>query len=97
MHQRCSHRFSREATIAASKHILNDEERIFVMLLILVLALLFCPSLAEEELRGEKQKNTLMGAGHTMCNEKNHFIYGKSKKKKEKAIPFRQKTHTQVP
>jgi len=27
------------------------------MLLILVLALLFCPSLAEEELRGVKQKN----------------------------------------
>ena len=39
------------------------------MLLILVLALLFCPSLAEEELRGVKQKNTLMGAGHTMCND----------------------------
>jgi hypothetical protein len=27
----------------------NDEEHIFAMLLILVLALLFCPSLAEEE------------------------------------------------
>ncbi|GKF25377.1 hypothetical protein Tco_0081271 [Tanacetum coccineum] len=38
--RRCCHRFSREATIAASKHI-NDEERIFVMLLILVLALLY--------------------------------------------------------
>ena len=34
----------------------NDEEHIFAMLLILVLALLFCPSLAEEELRGVKQK-----------------------------------------
>lgn len=33
------------------------------MLLILVLARLFCPSLAEEELRGVKQKNTLMGRG----------------------------------
>ncbi len=55
MHQRCSHRFSREAAIAASKHI-NDEERIFVMLLILVLALLFCPILAEEELRARKTK-----------------------------------------
>ena len=38
-----------------SNHI-NDEERIFAMLLILVLALLFCPSLAEEELRGVKKK-----------------------------------------
>ena len=34
----------------------NDEEHIFAMLLILVLALLFCPSLAEEELRGVKKK-----------------------------------------
>ena len=68
MHQRCSHRFSREFTIAASKHI-NDEEGIFVMLLILVLALLFCPSLAEEELRGVKQKNMLIRAGHTISND----------------------------
>ena len=36
--------------------LINDEERIFAMLLILVLALLFCPSLAEEELRGVKHK-----------------------------------------
>lgn len=35
----------------------NDEEHIFAMLLILVLALLFCPSLAEEELRGVKKKD----------------------------------------
>lgn len=41
--------------MAASKHI-NDEERIFVMLLIPVLALLFCPILAEEELRARKTK-----------------------------------------
>ena len=68
MHQRCSHRFSREATITASKHI-NDEEHIFAMLLILVLALLFCPSLAEEELRGVKQKNMLIRAGHTISND----------------------------
>ena len=41
------------------------------MLLILVLArpFSFCPSPAEEELRGVKQKNTLMGGGHTMCND----------------------------
>ena len=38
-----------------SKHI-NDEERFFVRLLILVLALLFCPSQVEEELRDVKQK-----------------------------------------
>ncbi|KAL8200086.1 hypothetical protein R6Q57_011425 [Mikania cordata] len=38
------------ATIAASTHI-NDEERVFVMLLIIVLALLFCLILVEEELR----------------------------------------------
>lgn len=30
------------------------------MLLILVLALLFCPSLAEERVRGIKQKNMLV-------------------------------------
>jgi hypothetical protein len=48
-----------------SKHI-NDEERIFAMLLILVLALIFCPSLAEEELRGVKQKNMLIWPGHTI-------------------------------
>ena len=43
----------------------NDEERIFAMLLILVLAPLFCPRLAEEELRGVKQKNMLIRVGHT--------------------------------
>ncbi|KAL7149400.1 hypothetical protein ABFS83_05G038100 [Erythranthe nasuta] len=48
------HRFSREFTIAASKHI-NDEAGVFVMLLILVLARLFYPSLAEEELRGRER------------------------------------------
>jgi len=37
------------------------------MLLLLVLALLFCPSLAEEELQGVKQKNMLIRAGHTLC------------------------------
>lgn len=36
------------------------------MLLILVLALLFCPSLAEEELRGVKQKNMLIRVGDTI-------------------------------
>ena len=35
--------------------------------MLLILALLFCPSLAEEELRGVKQKNTPVG--HTMCND----------------------------
>ncbi|MCD9644659.1 hypothetical protein HAX54_033062 [Datura stramonium] len=49
-------RFSREVTIAASKDI-NDEEGFFVMLLIL--ALLFCPSLAEEELQG--RSTSLLG------------------------------------
>ena len=36
------------------------------MLLILVLALLFCPSLAEEELRGVKQKKYAYFAGNTI-------------------------------
>lgn len=45
----CSHQFSREATITASNHI-NDEGRIFAVLLLL--APLFCPNPAEEELRG---------------------------------------------
>ena len=85
MHQRCSHRFSREATITASKHI-NDEERIFAMLLIL--ALLFCPSLAEEELGGVKQKK--IQAGHTICKEANLYVkkltlmITKKKKKKKR-------------
>lgn len=39
------------------------------MLLILVLALLFSPSLAEEELRGVKQKNMLIRTGHTIFND----------------------------
>lgn len=69
------------------------------MLLLLVLALLFCPSLAEEELRGVKQKNMLIRAGHTLCKvAPSGHINDKSKiKRKSKAIPFRQKTHTQVP
>jgi len=90
VHQRCSHRFAREATITASKHI-NDEERIFAMLLILVLAPVFCPRLAEEELRGVKQKN--MRKGHTIF--KAYAI--KVKERKSRAIPFRQKTHAQIP
>jgi len=36
------------------------------MLLILVLALLFCPSLAEEELRDVKQKGMLPAGGRGM-------------------------------
>ena len=88
MHQRCSHRFSRESTIAVSKHI-NDEERFFVRLLILVLALLFCPSQVEEELRDVKQKIRRRGSS-ILCVMKGFTI-------KKKAIPFRQKTHTQVP
>lgn len=63
------------------------------MLLRLVLALLFCPSLAEEDLRNVKQKNRLMGPGHTMCNDSTIHIH----KIKRKAISFRQKTDTQVP
>ena len=56
--------------MTASKHINdNDEERILAMLLILVLALLFCPSLAEEELRGVKHK---YADSHpvTICNDR---------------------------
>jgi hypothetical protein len=45
------------------------------MLLILVLALLFCPSLAEEELWGVKHKNMLIRAGHTIFN--NSIIHDK--------------------
>lgn len=39
------------------------------MLLILVLALLFCPSPAEEELWGVKHKNMLIRAGHILFND----------------------------
>ena len=71
------------------------------MLLILVLALLFCPSLAEEELGGVKQKK--IQAGHTICKEANLYVkkltlmITKKKKRKSEDILFRQKTHTQVP
>ena len=50
------------------------------MLLILVLSLLFCPSLAEEDLRSVKQKNTR--TGHTMCNDSTI----RNKKKKSHSI-----------
>ena len=60
------------------------------MLLILVLALLFCPSLAEEELGGVKQKK--IQAGHTICKEANLYVKKLTlmitKKKKEKARTF---------
>lgn len=74
----------------------NDESRIFAMLLILVLALLFRQSLAEEELRGVKHKTMRIRAGQTLfpagiLREKEEI------KRKSKNIPFRQKTHTQVP
>lgn len=59
------------------------------MLLILVLALLFCPSLAEEELRGVKHKYADSG-------RVTYYLYVIKKrlpdKIKSKAIPFRQKT-----
>lgn len=48
------------------------------MLLILVLALLFCPSLAEEGVRGIKQKNMLV-AFEYYIEKKNR--YEKCKKK----------------
>lgn len=72
------------------------------MLLILVLALLFSPSPAEEELRGVKHKNMPIIPYYLIW----HTIYNSSilrdknqinKKKESKSIPFREKTHTQVP
>ena len=47
------------------------------MLLILVLALLFCPSLAEEELRGVKQKKYayFVLAGNTIYINTIYIIY----------------------
>lgn len=45
----------------------NNEERIFAMLLILVLVLLFWPSLAEEELRGVKHKYADSGQAYYMA------------------------------
>lgn len=44
------------------------------MLLILVLALLFCPSLAEEGVRGIKQKNMLVAFEYYI---ENIYIYEK--------------------
>ena len=46
----------------------NDEEHIFAMLLILVLAPLFFLSQAGAELRVVKQKNMLIKAGHIIFN-----------------------------
>jgi len=54
VHLWCNHWFSQEATITMSKRI-NEEDHIFAILLILVLAPLFCPSLDKEELRGVKR------------------------------------------
>jgi hypothetical protein len=51
--------FAQEAIITTSKRI-NNEEFIFAILLILILALLFCPNPIEKELRGIKQKNMLI-------------------------------------
>lgn len=72
------------------------------MLLILVLALLFCPSLAEEELRGFKKYADSAGQ-NTICKKKSDrynryiYIYLNSNKKEGHATLFRQKTHPQVP
>ena len=55
----------------------NDEEHIFAMLLILVLALLFCPSLAEEELRGVKKKKMLIRPRHTIWKDSTLTIQNK--------------------
>ena len=66
------------------------------MLLILVLALLFCPSLAEEELRDVKQKGMLPAGGRGMLYFKT-TSFTITRKKKVRPIPFRQKTYTQVP
>jgi hypothetical protein len=55
----------------------NDEEHIFAMLLILVLALLFCPSLAEEELRGVKKKKMLIRPRHTIWKDETLTIQNK--------------------
>lgn len=87
MHQRCSHRFAREDTITASKHS-NDEERIFAMLLILVLAPVFCPRLAEEEFRGVKQKNMLIRVGHTLFSKSTIQFKLKILMIKERVRPF---------
>lgn len=68
------------------------------MLLILVLALLFCPSLAEEELRGFEKYADSAG-NHTICKKKsdryNRYIYLNSNKKEGHSTLFRQKTHPQ--
>lgn len=64
--------------------------------MLLILALRFRPSLAEEELRGVKHKNMGIRAGQTVfpdgiLREKEEI------KRKSETIPFRQKTPTQVP
>jgi hypothetical protein len=68
------------------------------MLLILVLAPLFCPSLAEEELRGFK-KYADSAVKNTICKKALDIIdiYLNSNKKEGHSTLFRQKTHPQVP
>ena len=58
------------------------------MLIILVLALLFCPSLAEEELRDVKQKSMLPAAGRGMLYFKiaSFTIHDSKKKGKARSI-----------
>ena len=69
------------------------------MLLILVLALLFCPSLAEEELRGFEKYADSAGKKILYVNKKsdryNRYIYLNSNKKEGHFTLFRQKTHPQ--
>ena len=52
--------FSNRNKRDASKHINNDEVRIFAMLLIFVLPLLLCSNLIKEELSGLKQTKKMM-------------------------------------
>ena len=62
--------------------------------MLLILALLFCPSLAEEELRGVKQKKICRFASGILYLILLKPLMVNKKKRKSKATPFRQKTHT---
>lgn len=57
------------------------------MLLILVLALLFCPSLAEEELRDVKQKSMLPAGGRGMLYLKK-VLFTITRKKRQGPFHF---------
>jgi len=64
--------------------------------MLLILAPVFCPRLAEEEFRGVKQKNMTGGILY-FKNTQLRILMIKEKERVRPFHPFRQKTHAQIP